>query len=82
MPWLANGCTVPGLHGVAVAAPVAHEAPAGQPTQSCSLIIATPIVVSVMFWCRPDGHGSAAEAPAKQYDPEVQAAQAVRPDSA
>ena len=31
---LAAGCTVPGLHGASVQAPVEHDEPAGQSTQS------------------------------------------------
>ena len=61
------------------AAPVAQAAPAGQTTQSCSLVIG---MVSDAFWCRPEGHGSAAEAPAKQNAPAVQGTHAVCPAAA
>ena len=35
----------------------------------------------VLFWYRPEGHGSAAEAPDMQKDPAGHSKHAVRPDS-
>ena len=64
--WMALGCTVPGEHSVGSAAPVEQKAPAGQPTQSSSLVIDRLSAVIVPFWWRPDGHGSGADAPASQ----------------
>ena len=66
VPWLALGCTVPGEHSVGSAAPVEQKAPAGQPTQSSSLVIERLSDVIMLFWWRPDGHGSGADAPASQ----------------
>ena len=74
------GCTVPGLHDVALAAPVGQKCPSAQTTQSLSLVMERLSAVIVAFWCRPCGQGSAAEAPARQYVPGVvQAEQAVLP---
>ena len=66
MPCSVEGCTVPGEHGVGSAAPVEQKAPAGQPTQSSSLVIEMLSTVIVPFWWRPDGHGSGADAPSLQ----------------
>ena len=62
VPCSVAGCTVPGLHSVAFVAPVEQNEPAGQPMQSCSLIITGRRA----SWWRPDGQGSAAEAPSAQ----------------
>ena len=66
VPWLALGCLVPGEQSVGSAAPVEQKAPAGQPTQSSSLVIDRLTAVIVPFWWRPDGHGSGADAPTSQ----------------
>ena len=81
VPWLALGCTVPGEHSVGSAAPVEQKAPAGQPTQSSSLVIERLSAVIVPFWWRPDGHGSPAEAPSMQKAPGVQSKHEVLPPS-
>ena len=78
-PWLALGCTVPGLHSVGSAAPVEQNDPDGHATQSSSLVIDRLSAVIVPFWWRPDGHGSAADAPSAQYEPAVQSKHAVLP---
>ena len=36
---------------------------------------------TVMFWWRPDGHGSGAAAPASQYEPAKHSRHAVSPDA-
>ena len=79
VPWLALGCTVPGLHGVGSAAPVEQKAPAGHTSQSSSLVIDRLSAVIVPFWWRPDGHGSGAAAPSAQYEPRAQSSQVVLP---
>ena len=73
------GCTVPGLHAVGSAAPVEQKAPAGHATQSSTLVIDRLSAVIVPFWWRPDGHGSAADAPASQYEPVTHTKHAVSP---
>ena len=66
VPRLELGCTVPGEHSIGSAAPVEQKAPAGHATQSSSLVIDRLSAVIVPFWWRPDGHGSAADAPSAQ----------------
>ena len=61
-----SGCAVPGAQSVGSAAPVEQKAPAGQLMQSSSLVIEMFSAVIVLFWWRPDGHGSGADAPASQ----------------
>ena len=79
LPWLPCGCTVPGLHAVGSAAPVEQNDPDGHATQSSSLVIDRLSAVIVAFWWRPDGHGSAADAPASQYEPATHSKHAVSP---
>ena len=50
VPIATLGWTVPGAHGVGCAAPVLHDAPAGQAMQSSALVIAIPIARMVSFW--------------------------------
>ena len=70
------GANEPGEHQPGWAEPVAHAAPAGHSTQSSCEVIGR---ASVMFWWRPDGHGSGAAAPTAQYEPVVQSSHVVRP---
>ena len=49
--------------------------------QSSALVIDRLKAAIVLFWCRPDGHGSAADAPAAQYEPAVHVEHAVAPSS-
>ena len=60
---LALDANEPGAHHPGLAEPVAHAAPAGHSMQSSALVIAR---VSVVFWWRPDGHGSGEAAPSVQ----------------
>ena len=57
---------MPGLHGVACAAPVEQKWPAGHGRQSAALVIETLSSASVAFSYRPAGHGSPADAPSAQ----------------
>ena len=68
---------MPGLHDVGSAAPVEQKAPAEHSTQSFSLVIERLSAASVPFWWRPDGHGSAADAPSAQYEPATHSKHAV-----
>ena len=52
---------------------------AGHASQSSSLVIDRLSAVIVPFWWRPDGHGSAADAPASQYEPATHSKHAVSP---
>ena len=67
----AAGWTVPGLQGVAMGAPVGQKCPAGHSTQSSALVVEMLSAAIVLFWYRPEGHESAAEAPTWQYVPGV-----------
>ena len=81
VPCSTSGCTVPGLHAVGSVAPVEQNDPDGHATQSSSLVIDMPIAVNVLFWWRPDGHGSGDVEPSSQYEPGVQSTQLVAPGS-
>ena len=70
---------MPGEHSVGSAAPVEQKAPKGHATQSSSFVIEMLSAASVPFWWRPDGHGSAADAPASQYEPAAHSKHAVSP---
>ena len=75
----AVGWTVPGLQGIAMGAPVGQKCPVGHSSQSSALVIEMLSAAIVPFWCRPDGHGSAADAPASQYEPATHSKHAVSP---
>ena len=77
--WPSSGCTVPRPHSVGSVAPVEQNDPDGHATQSSSLVIEMPSAVIVLFWWRPDGHGSAADDPASQYEPATHSKHAVSP---
>ena len=53
--------------------------PGGHGTQSSSLVIDRLSAAIVMFWWRPDGHGSGAAEPSLQYDPALHVSHAVWP---
>ena len=63
VPWLALGCTVPGLHGLCANEPVEHEEPAGQ-LMHWSLWPRLGVLLYV-----PSLHESGVDPPSKQYEP-------------
>ena len=70
------GANEPGAHQPGSVEPVAHAAPAGHSTQSSWEVIARE---SIVFWWRPEGHGSGAAAPSAQYEPAVHSSHVVLP---
>ena len=72
-PCAAAGCTVPGLHSVAVVDPIEQYEPAGHAVQ----LAAAPRPVEELKV--PSTHGRAAEAPSAQYEPAGHVEHAVSP---
>ena len=59
---------MPGLHEVGSTVPVEQKAPDGHASQSSSLVMDRLSAAIVAFWKRPDGQGSALDAPSAQYE--------------
>ena len=70
---------MPGLHTVGSTVPVEQNEPAGHVRQSSALVMDRLSAAIMAFWKRPDGQGSAADAPSAQYEAGEQATHAVWP---
>ena len=74
-PCPAAGCVVPAAQGEASTEPIVQNEPAGHAMHCSSDHRPTSLLRE------PDGHGSAADAPSSQYEPEMHSKQAVSPSS-